>query len=66
MAEGDVQERTRPYRFMLIAPPCPGTTPRYPAVPASMPAVSSPPEAGKRYVMVRGLDRQRMFRDDRD
>ena len=31
-----------------------------------MPAASSPPEAGKHHVMVRGIERRAIFRDDRD
>ena len=38
----------------------------YPYTPASTPPVSSPPEAGKHHVMVRGIERRAAFRDDRD
>ncbi len=31
-----------------------------------MPPASSPPEADKHHVMVRGIERRAIFRDDRD
>ena len=46
-------------QLVPASPPCPG------AFASTLPA-SCPPEAGKHYVMARGLERRAHFRDDRD